>query len=202
MTEQQAEAVTDETEEELDDQEQLDGEAGAEQEWTPPTREEWEEQQKQLAAAQAKTKRANEQARKLREAKQAAAAASSGGDSAATTAEDVAKWQARAVRAAAKVQLVARGADADMVDLALARLKPTEVEFDSDDEPDLVDWLDDMEERYPKLFKQPEAASAPGPQRPKAGRVETPTGKPVRAKPTLGEQILANSLGATGRRRG
>lgn len=195
MPEQQNDTVTD-TDDEIDDDDTAEqdgdsGEEGGEPEWTPPTKEQWEEQQKALAAAQAKTKRANEQARKLREAKQQAAAAASGDGAATPDSADLAKWQARAVRASAKVQLIARGADADMVELALGRLKPGEVEFDSDDEPDLADWLDDMEDRFPKLFKQAEPQAAPA--RPKAGKVETPAGRGPRPKMSLGEQIMANS---------
>lgn len=200
MTEQQ-QGPDDAAEDELDDAEQLDeetedgGDEGqAEPEYTPPTKEQWE-------ATQAKLKRAREQARKLREAKQATPAATPDPQAAAAAQADVERWQTRAVRTAAKAELLARGADADMVDLALGRLKPNSVEFDDDDQPDLEEWLDEIQDRYPKLFKQPEAP-APVAQRPKAGRVETPTGKPVRAKPSLGDQIIANSLGATGRRRG
>lgn len=199
MTEQQ-QGTDDVAEDELDDAEQLDeetedGDEGqAEPEWTPPTREQWE-------AAEAKLKRARQQAQKLRQEKQAASSATPDPQAATAAQADVEKWQTRAVRTAAKAELLARGADADMVDLALGRLKPNSVEFDDDDQPDLEEWLDEIQDRYPKLFKQPEAP-APVTQRPKAGRVETPTGKPVRAKATLGEQILANSLGANGRRRG
>lgn len=200
MAEQQQNDEVDETEDEtVDDQEQLetddeDGDGGQEPEYTPPTREQWE-------ATQAKLKRAREQARKLREAKQAAPSSASPDPQAAAAAQaDVEKWQTRAVRTAAKAELLTRGADADMVDLALGRLKVAAIEFDDDDQPDLEDWLDEMQDRYPKLFKQPEAPAAAA-QRPKAGRVETPTGRPVRAKVSLGEQILANSLGPNGRRR-
>lgn len=198
MTEQQ-QGPDDAAEDELDDTEQLDeetedgGEGQAEPEWTPPTREQWE-------AAEAKLKRARQQAQKLRQEKQAATSATSDPQAATAAQADVEKWQTRAVRTAAKAELLARGADADMVDLALGRLKPNSVEFDADDQPDLEEWLDEMQDRYPKLFKQADAAPVP-PVRPKAGRVETPTGKPVRAKVSLGDQIIANSLSATSRRR-
>jgi hypothetical protein len=55
-----------------------------------------------------------------------------------------------------------------------------------------------MQDRYPKLFAKPEVAP---PARPKPGRVETPTGQPVRPKMTLGEQIMANSPSTNSRRR-
>lgn len=200
MTEQQrTEAET--VEDELDDTEQPEEETDAgddneqtEPEWTPPTREQWE-------AAQAKLARARKQAQALREKSRAATPAATADPEATAAAQaDVERWQTRAVRTAAKAELLARGADPDMADLALGRLKVSAVEFDDNDEPDLEDWLDEIQDRYPKLFKQPEPAAAPS--RPKTGRVETPTTRPVRPKMSLGEQIVANSLGANGRRRG
>jgi len=201
MTEQQPEP-DDAVEDELDDAEQLDeesedgeGEGQAEPDYTPPTKQQWE-------ATQAKLKRARDQARKLREAGKAASAPAAADPQAAAAAQaDVERWQTRAVTTAAKAELLTRGADPDMVDLALGRLKVSQIEFGDDDQPDLEDWLDEIQDRYPKLFKQPEAAPAPA-ARPKAGRVETPTGQPVRAKMSLGQQIIANSQGLSGRRRG
>lgn len=199
MTEQQQRDDETAVDDELNDTEQ-DGEEtedgdGDEQEpeWAPPTREQWE-------AAQAKLKRAREQARKLREAKQAAPTVQADPEATAAAQADVERWQTRAVKTAAKAELLTRGADPDMVDLALGRLKVAQVEFDDDDQPDLEEWLEEMQDRYPKLFRQPEAPAALA--RPKAGRVETPTARPVRPKMSLGEQIVANSLGANGRRRG
>lgn len=200
MTEQQQRDDAETVEDELDD-EQTEQETDAgdddeqtEPEWTPPTREQWE-------AAQAKLARARKQAQTLREKSRAAAPAAPADPEATAAAQaDVERWQTRAVRTAAKAELLARGADPDMADLALGRLKVSAVEFDDNDEPDLEDWLDEIQDRYPKLFRQPEPAAAPA--RPKAGRVETPAARPVRPKPSLGEQIVANSLGANGRRRG
>jgi hypothetical protein len=191
MTEQQQRDDETAVEDELDDTEQ-DGEEAedgddaeqAEPEWAPPTREQWE-------AAQAKLKRAREQARKLREAKQTSPAAQADPEATAAAQADVEKWQSRAVKTAAKAELLARGADPDMVELALGRLKVASVEFDDDDQPDLEDWLDDTQDRYPKLFRQAEAPAAQ--VRPKTGKVETPQGRPVRPKLSLGEQIMANS---------
>jgi hypothetical protein len=172
---------------------------GEPEEWTPPTREEWEAQQAAhkaaLEAEQAKRRRASEQAKKLRESK--AAAAKTDGPSGAPEgpAPEIAVWQARAVRTAAKAELLARGADADMVDLAVARLKPAEIEFDADDEPELDDWLDEMQERYPKLFA-PAAANAPAAPARRPGRVDqgaAAAGAPARPQMTLGEKIVAKS---------
>lgn len=168
------------------------------EEWTPPTREEYEAQQAvhraALEAEQAKLQRARQQAKRLREGKPAPAAGQPAPADAAP-AGDVAVWQARAVRTAAKAELLARGADAEMVDLAVARLKPTEIDFNEEDEPDLDEWLDEIQERYPKLF----AAPAPAAPRPRPGRVDqgaASSGQPARPALSLGQQIIANSEAA------
>jgi len=190
VDDQEPDEVDDDAEETDDDEE----EPGAEPEWTPPTKEQWE-------AAQAKLKRAREQARKLRESGRTEAAPAGGDTQAAAAAQaDLEKWQRRAVTSAAQSALVARGADPDMVELALSRLKVAEVEFDDEDRPELDDWLDEIQDRFPKLFKPTEPAAPAGPARPRAGKVE-PGGKaPVRPRMSLGEQIIANSQGL-GRRR-
>ena len=184
----------------LDEGAEETGDGQDAEQWTAPTREEWD-------AQQAKLKRANEQARKLREKTRATAPAAAAPDAgaAAAAAGDVEKWQGRAVRQAAKAELLQRGADPEMVDLALGRLRVAEVDFD-DDEPDLADWLDEMEERYPKLFAKPAPAPAPA-AAPRPGRVNqaaAAAGRPVRPQMSLGEQVLANSeaarRGAGGRR--
>lgn len=181
------------------------GDGGGEpEEWMPPTREEYEAQQAAhktaLETEQAKLKRAREQAKKLREGKTGAAAAA-GADPApaeGAPAGEVAVWQSRAVRASAREALKERGADAELVDLALARLKPSEIEFNDDDEPELDEWLDEMQERYPKLFQ---AAAAPAPAAPRRpGRVDQAAAgagqAPVRPQLSLGEKILAKSEAA------
>lgn len=172
------------------------------QEWTPPTREEWEAQQAAhkaaLEAEQGKLARARAQAKRLREGKPATAtpAAAQGAPADGAPAGEIALWQARAVRTAAREALKDKGADADLVDLALARLKPSEIEFNEDDEPELDDWLDEMQERYPKLFAT--APAAPAPRRP--GRVDQGAaagGQPAaRPQMSLGELIIAKSEAA------
>lgn len=171
------------------------------EEWAPPTREEYEAQlaahKTALETEQGKLKRAREQAKRLREGKAATAADGTPAPADGASAADLALWQGRAVRGSAEGQLLARHADPDMVDLLLARLKPDQVDFDEDGRPDLDEWLDEMQERYPKAFATP-AAPAPA-QRPRAGRVDqgaaTP-GQPVRPQMSLGEKIIARSEAA------
>lgn len=172
------------------------GDGDEPEEWTPPTREQWKAQQAALDAEKAKLKRARDQAKRLREGKGAEPAGEGGQPAAGGGEVDV--WKGRAVRAAAKAELIDRGADPDMVDLALARLKPGEIEFDADDEPELDDWLDEMQERYPKLFAKTPAAPTQEP-RPRPGRVNQAApanGTPARPKMSLGEAIIAKSEAA------
>lgn len=196
--------------EEADDAESAEGEEteGAEAEeqdaWTPPSKDEWEKQQ-------AKLKRANEQAKKLREAATASTAKKTvpaprpAPRPAAPAAEaepqpgidpaELTKWQTRAVRGEARKALEDRGADRDLVALVLNQLKVDEIDFDDNDAPMLDYWLDEMEDKYPKLFAQAEAAPAPAP-RPRPGRVDqgAAAGAKVARPPMgLGEQIIAAS---------
>jgi hypothetical protein len=175
---------------------------GQGEEWAPPTREEWEAMQASLEAEKGKLTRARNQAKRLREGRAAPAGqqqgAGEGEGQQAGPDPQLAVWQQRAVRSAAKAQLLERGADADMVDLALARLRSEQIEFDGEDEPILEDWLDEMEERYPKLFAKALAGmpTATGPRQ--VGRVDQgrAAARPAPPKLSLGEQIIANSEAA------
>lgn len=166
-----------------------------EPEWTPPTKEQWE-------AQQAKLKRANSQAKRLREAKDGKAKPTEADDAGKADAE-LERWQSRAIRSDAKAGLVSRGVDPDMVELALAKLKPAEIEFDDDDDPVLDDWLDDMEERFPKLFQK---AVTPEPRRTarRAGTVDQGAGAGGRAQQrppqSMTQQLYAAAEASTRRR--
>lgn len=183
---------------------------GETDEWTPPTREQWEAAQAALEAEKAKLARARKQAQRLREGGkgtgQQQPAGAEDGDSATgqPTGPDpqLAVWQARAVRTTAKAALLERGADPELVDLALARLRPAEIEFTEDDEPDLDAFLDETQERFPKMFAKPEPQQ---PGRRPAGTVDQGrgTGRPVGRQMSYGERVLENSQRAMrGGRRG
>lgn len=191
-----------------------EGEGGQEQpeEWTPPTREQWEAaqaaHQAALEAEKAKLNRARQQAKRLREGRGSqpgAAPAEGEGDGAPAPGPDpeLAVWQQRAVRSAAKAELLNRGADPDMVDLALARLHVGEVDFTDDGDPELDTWLDEMEERYPKLFAKPtDPAPAEGTRRPMGGvdQGRASAGGPPK-KMRFGDAVIANARRAQGRGR-
>lgn len=184
---------------ETDDPDGEDGGDGEEPEWKPPTKQEWDAQQAALEAEKAKLARARKQAERLRKGGGRPADPATGQEGAAPAGSgELDVWKGRAVRAAAKAELLDRGIDADMVGLALAQLKPGEIEFDDEDEPELGDWLDDIQDRYPKLFA-PKSAPAPAAERPRAGRVDQgapAAGRPARPKMSLGEAIIAKSEAA------
>lgn len=211
--------VEDVESEEVDDAEDAgdDAEDGTVEEadedaWTPPTKEEVEK-------LQAKLKRANEQAKKLREAQAASAAkktvpaprpAPRPAAPAAAEPEphpgidpsELAKWQTRAVRGEARKALEDRGADRDLVALVLNQLKVDEIDFNDNDEPELDYWLDEMEDKYPKLFAQLASEPAPAAARPRPGRVDqgaASKAQPVRKPMSMGEQIIAASRTAARR---
>lgn len=184
--------------------------SGEPAEWTAPTREEHEAllaaHKSEVEKERAKLHRAREQAKKLREGKttpgEPAAEGDDGGSPASGPDPQVAVWQNRAVRAAAKAELLNRKADPDLVDLALARLKPNEIDFTDDGDPDLDAWIDELEEKYPKLFNIPAAAAAPAGRQSMGGvdqgRAARGAGTP--AKKRFGDLVLENSRRAQGRR--
>lgn len=176
--------------------------------WKAPSKEEWE-------AAQAKLKRANDQAKRLREQMKAAgvttgptkaapakappakkAAAPAAKDEAEEPAEpavdtgELERWQVRALKADAKAELIARGCDPKMVSLALGQLNGADIDWDGDS-PILDEWLDQMEDDYPALFAKPAAPTKAMPR--KAGSIDQgagANGAPTEAKRPYGEAVL------------
>lgn len=173
---------------ELDDDGDEAGAGDGAADWKPPTKEEWEAAQAKLKRARDQAKRLREASggrdgdRSRRPAARAGArqgdrqAARTGAQRQAGGRDDVddeldrrereaesrereERWEMRAVRGDARAALLARGAATDLVDLAIAKIKPSDIEYDDDDEPILDDWLDRMEERYPRLFRRRQAGT-------------------------------------------
>jgi hypothetical protein len=206
----------DERGEDLDEGEDLDsegedgdseGEDGDTEEYAPPTKEEWE-------AAQRKLARVRREAQNLRKRVREGGDRTSGdgkkdqvsdGDQAVSETE---KWRTRAGREHAKSELLSRGADKEFVGLLLASLRPDDIEWDDDEDPDVEDWIERMEEKYPRAFG--EAASAAKPSAPAAKRpgrlngAETSNGRRGPAGGStlsFGEQIIAAGRSGTNARR-
>lgn len=117
---------------------------------------------------------------------------------------EVVRWQEKAIRADAKSALLARGCDPDLLDAPLSRLKVGDIDWDGDD-PILDEYLDAMEERYPKLFAKPEPVAAPrvGAQR-RPGSINqgaAAAGQPAQSQPSFGERLWASGGGAVSSRR-
>lgn len=104
--------------------------------------------------------------RKLRKAAEAKSA-SSDADKVKNAAEAAAeaKYKGVAVRKTAKAELLAAGADKETVDLLADKINPADVEMGDDGEFDLEDAIDELKEKYPKLFTDP-ADNGRAPRRP------------------------------------
>lgn len=211
------------------DDEAADGTDGDEGEGESEPEVDWkakhDELQAQFEASQAKLARARAQAKALREKQEQATAPAPSPKPAAKAAPrpakttpvaepevitvqddaEVERWQTKAVKAAARAELLARGCDPDLIDAPLSRLKVNEIDWD-DDDPILDEYLDAMEERYPKLFAKPEpvaAAPRPGPRR--AASIDQGAaangGRPAQARKSFGDMLWESGGGAPARRR-
>lgn len=195
-----AEALNDDLDGGLDDQEEgtldVDDNDGQEEvestEFVPPTKEQWD-------VLQGKLTRARKQAQRLRESAKGGTVAPP--EEAEKQKGEVEKWQVRAVRSDAKAGLLERGADSDLIELALSKLKVGDISFDDDDNADLDDWLDEMEERYPKLFsKQAVTPPVRTPRRPAAIDQGAGNGKPAKPSANFADSLLASAYGPRGPR--
>jgi hypothetical protein len=144
----------------------------------------WKAKHDELAAQfeplTANLQRARAQAKKLREAAKATGvpaaaapavpavktvrqqAAATQVETPAVAADDgeYARLQGSAVRAYAKAALLAAGADPDLIDAPLSKLKAGDIDWDEDeDEPILDDYIEDMKTRYAKVFAKPDAVA-------------------------------------------
>lgn len=187
--------IKDELQTKLDEQELAEEQEGDELEevdetleWSPPSKEEWDK-------LQGKLNRANKQAQKLRENSRTGKVVDEDEEKNKQHTEELTRWQLRAIRSDAKSGLLERGADPDMVELALGKLKPSDVEFNDDDDPELEDWLDDMEERYPKLFNKVEEVKPKAQRKPNSiDQGAGNTAKPSKPKQTMGEMLVNRGI--------
>lgn len=170
------------------------GKGGQEEEFTPPTKEEW-------ARTQAALKKANEQAKthRLKVQELAKANEDADGKAAREAAEQAqAKYKPVAVRAAAKAEFLAAGLNDPKGERVakLSRLLDLD-QVEIDDEGDitgLTDQVATIKADYPELFTTPKQKP---PRLDASGRKITDGGKPQ----TTGDRIAAQVMGAgqTGR---
>lgn len=177
-----------------DEQEEVESTEGAE--FVPPTKEQWD-------ALQGKLSRARKQAQRLRESSKNGTVTPP--EEAEKQKGELEKWQVRAVRSDAKAGLLERGADSELIELALSKLKVADISFDDDENADLEDWLDEMEEKYPKLFSKQAAPNTSTtnrtPRRPAAiDQGAAGNGKPAKATATFADTLLSSAYGPRGPR--
>ncbi|MEV8610291.1 phage scaffolding protein [Amycolatopsis sp. NPDC051373] len=167
-------------------------------EWTPPTKEEWEQLQKaQKEAADRLTKVNRESAdrrAKIRKLEQ-----QNEDDSARAQREALEAAQARYKPIVAKSALLEANARTDRVSHLLTLMKMDRLEFDGNDEVVGLDIeVGRLQEECPEFFIQSEAPKPPAPVVKPAPKADVAPKKPAKTEPkTAGELIAARIMGTT-----
>lgn len=161
-TKKSEETGVDETEE--TDETEVDETEAKEDDWKPPSREDWEKQQ---ASAKAARKEAADRRKWLKEhgidphtGKKAKSDTESAKDDEATAKVAAGEAKARrALTAAVRVALVGAGADRESADLLIGKVKFDDLDVEDDGTIDgLDDQLDELKTRYARLFEKDEPA--------------------------------------------
>jgi hypothetical protein len=200
-------ADPDEEDEDLDEDDgQDDGDKSKEDDWKPPSRDEFERMQKALTETNAEAKRYRLRVRELRrDARTAERTADKSGaaddEVAARAKQDAAdeaerKYKPIAVKSAARAALLAAGLNdgSDGVMRKLLRLVDMEdVDLDEDGEVvGLDDQIDDIKDTFPKLFEKAEIEQPQKPGRPKVARINGANKQGGAPEPkTTGEKHMA-----------
>jgi murein L,D-transpeptidase YcbB/YkuD len=188
-TEEETEAAESETDETAD--------ATAEDEWKPPTREEWDKHQKALKDAADKLSKVNKESTqrrlKIRELE-----AQNEDDAAKAQREAAEAAQARYKPVVAKSALLEANARTDRVGALIKLLNMDSLEFDGNDEVVGLDLeVTRLQDEYPEFFTQSEPekpASLPAPK--PAPKAAAASKKPARDEPkSAGELIAARLMG-------
>lgn len=191
---------TTETEEATEETSETDAtDVAAADEWTPPTKEEWEAAQKAQKDAAGRLAKVNKESADRR-AKIRDLERQSEDDTAKAQREALEAAQSRYKPVAAKVALLEAQARTDRVGHLIKLLNMDVLEFDGNDEVIGLDIeVDRLKETVPEFFIQPEAPkTAPSPSAPAAKPApkatvasKTPTKEPL----TAGEIIAARFFG-------
>lgn len=125
------------------------------EEWTPPTKEEWDALQAEKSTTADKLKRVNAESASRRQKlaeleKQHEDADGKAAREAAETA--VAKYKPVAIKAAAKAAFIEQGASSARVDRLFRMLDLAKIEFDGDDITGLDDQVAELKAEVPELF--------------------------------------------------
>lgn len=168
--------------------------AGVADEWTPPTKEEWEALQSEKNTVADKLKKANAESADRR--KKLAELERQNEDSdgkAAREAAEAAKYKPFAIKAAAKAAFIEQGANSARVDRLFRMLDLERIDFDGDDIAGLEEQVAELKADVPELFSAPstkdEESSVKPPKLNVAGK------RPAQQELTPGDVIARQVFG-------
>lgn len=167
------------------------------EEWTPPTKEEWEALQAEKATTADKLKKANaesaERRKKLAELEQKTEDADGKAQREAAEAA-AAKFKPIAVKAAAKVAFLEQGANSARVDRLFRMLDLDQIDFDGEDITGLEDQVAELKKDVPELFAQSEKDGEDD-GKTKAPKLSAAGKKPAPQTLTPGDLVARQVLG-------
>jgi hypothetical protein len=165
------------------------------EEWTPPTKEEWEALQAEKTTTADKLKRANAESadrrKKLVELEKKSEDADGKAQREAAEAA-VAKYKPVAIKAAAKAAFIEQGASSARVDRLFRMLDLDKIDFDGDDISGLDDQVDELKKDVPELFavsKKDDDETTKPPKLSAAGK------KPTQQELTPGDLVARQVFG-------
>lgn len=165
------------------------------EEWTPPTRDEWEAAQKAQRDTADALKKANGQAAKHRSALRELEQKHEDDDTRAKREATEAAFAALkpvAIRAEARSAFLAAGADVEKATRLVRLLDLSKVEIDGDTVTGLDEQVDDLKAEFPELFSPPKDET---PKRKPAAATEVGSRKPAPAALSPLEQLTAQLQG-------
>lgn len=167
------------------------------EEWTPPTKEEWEALRAEKSTADAKATKATAESitrrKKIAELQQQSEDADGKAQREAAEAA-VAKYKPVAVKAAAKAAFLEQGANSARVDRLFRMLDLDKIEFDGDDITGLEDQVDELKKDVPELFAKSEKDDD-NDGRPKTPRLSAAGKRPAQQELTPGDIIARQVFG-------
>lgn len=168
-----------------------DGDGDGSDDWTPPTKEEFE-------ALQAKLKKANTESaarrKKLAELQQQHEDADTKAQREAADAA-IAKYKPVAVKAAAKAAFLEQGANSARVDRLFRMLDLDAIEFDGDDITGLDEQVEELKADVPELFSGKKSDEDTNDGKTKAPKLTAAGRKPGQEQLTPGDLIVRQVFG-------
>lgn len=167
-----------------------------EDEWKPPTKDEWKKLQDAQKTADAKVKQLNQESMKRRQRIKELEAQNED-EAAKAQREALEAAQARYKPVVAKSALLEANARTDRVGALIKLLNMDSLEFDGNDEVVGLDLeVTRLQDEYPEFFTQPEPEKPDTPPAPKpAPKTAAAPKKPIKDEPKTVGEVLAAQLG-------